>query len=255
MPKAEEAARQALALDDTLAEAHASLAGVLYRYRWDWEGAEREFRRSLELDPGSAEGYRAYAIYLMTVRRNGEAVAAARRAQELSPLSPVINVELGGALVRVGEYDEAVRQAHKALEIDPKFERAYGMLGSAYDARGDRAAAVLALEKAAAVSGRGGGAWLGYLYGQTGRRDDALKILAAFEERSRKQFVTPQHLAIVHLGLGDDDKAFALLEQAYEERAFEILGFSGRLFDRLGPDPRFQDLLRRMDYPAAGRQG
>ena len=113
-----------------------------------------------------------------------------------------------------------------------------------------------ALEKAASLSGRVGSAWLGYFYGVGGRRREALEILAALEERSRKQYVSPQHFAIVHLGLGNKDEAFALLEKAYEERAFEILGFSGRLFDRLSDDPRFQDLLRRMRLPtAAARPG
>jgi TolB-like protein/DNA-binding winged helix-turn-helix (wHTH) protein/Flp pilus assembly protein TadD len=251
MPKAEVAARKALALDDTLAEAHASLAGVLYRYQWDWEGAEREFQRSLELDPNFAEGHRAYAIYLATVRRNEEAVAQARRARELSPLSPIINVELGGTLVSVGRYDEAIQQVHKALEIDPKFARAYMTLGAAYEAQGDRPKAMAALEKAASLSGGAGSAWLGYFYGVSGRRREALAVLAALEERSRKQYVSPQHFAIVHLGLGHEEEAFALLEKAYEERAFEFLGFSRALFDRLSNDPRFQDLLRRMRLPTA----
>jgi TolB-like protein/DNA-binding winged helix-turn-helix (wHTH) protein/Tfp pilus assembly protein PilF len=213
MPKAEAAARKALALDETLAEAHASLAGVLYRYQWDWEGAEKEFQRSLELDPNYAEGHRAYAIYLLTVRRNEEAVTEARRARELSPLSPVINVELGGTLVRVGRYDEAIQQAHKTLEIDPQFARAYTALAAAYEGQGDRPKAMAALEKAASISGRAGGAWLGYFYGVGGRRREALAILAALEERSRKQYVTPDHFAVVHLGLGHKDEAFALLER------------------------------------------
>jgi TolB-like protein/DNA-binding winged helix-turn-helix (wHTH) protein/tetratricopeptide (TPR) repeat protein len=251
MPKAEAAARQALALDDTLAEAHASLAGVLYRYHWDWEGAEREFRRSLELDPSYAEGHRAYAIYLMTVRRHEEAITELRRARELSPLSPVINVELAGALGRSGHYDEAIQQVQKALEIDPKMSQAYATLAAIHDKQGDYPKAIAALEKAAALSGRGGGAWLGYLYAVSGRRREAQAMVAVLQQRSRQQYVSPQHLAIVHLGLGDDDKAFALLEKAYEERAFEVLGFSGRLYDRLRDDPRFQDLLRRMKLPTA----
>jgi TolB-like protein/DNA-binding winged helix-turn-helix (wHTH) protein/Tfp pilus assembly protein PilF len=255
MPKAEAAARKALALDDTLAEAHASLAGVLYRYQWDWEGAEREFQRSLELDPNYAEGHRAYAVYLLTVRRHEEAVAEGRRAQELSPLSPVVDVELAGALRRVGRYEEAIQHVHRALEIDPKFDRAYVTLASVYLGQGDVPKAVAALEKAASLTGREGGAWLGYLYGISGRRREALAILAALEERSRTHYVTPDHFAVVHLGLGHEDEAFALLEKAYEERAFEFLGFSGALYDRLAGDPRFQDLLRRMRLPtAAGRR-
>ena len=256
MPKAEAAARKALALDDTLAEAHASLAGVLYRYQWDWQGAEREFRLSLELDPSYAEGHRAYAIYLSTVRRGEEAVAAARRARELSPLAMGINVELGTALVRVGRYDEAIEQLQKTLELDPKFARAYAALAAAYDGKGDRPRAVTVLEKAVSLSGGAPNPWLGYAYGVTGRRREAMEILARLEKLSQKRYVTPQDFAVVHLGLGDKDQAFAWLEKAYEDRAFEILGFSGLLFDQLSDDPRFQDLLRRMRLPtAANRPG
>ena len=253
MPKAEAAARKALALDDTLAEAHASLAGVLYRYQWDWEGAEREFQRSLELDPSSAEGHRAYAVYLLTVRRNEEALAEARRARELSPLSPIINVELATALLRVGRRDEAIRQAQKALEISPKFDRAFLTLALAYEGEGDRSRAVATLEKGIPPAVRGAHAWTGYLYGLTGRRREALEILAHLEKRSRERYINPQNIAVVHLGLGDKDKAMAWLEKAYEERSFEMLGFSGDVFDSLGDDPRFQDLLRRMRMPTAAR--
>jgi TolB-like protein/DNA-binding winged helix-turn-helix (wHTH) protein/Flp pilus assembly protein TadD len=250
MPKAETAARKALALDDTLAEAHASLAGVLYRYQWDWEGAEREFQLSLELEPNYAEGHRAYAVYLLTVRRHEEAIAEARRARELSPLSVVINTELGTALVRAGRYDEAIERLQKTLEIDPKFARAYTTLAGAYDGQGDRPRAVAVLEKAATLSGGAPNPWLGYGYGVTGRRREALEILARLEKLSRERYVSPQDFAVVHLGLGDKDQAMAWLERAYEERAFEVLGFSGGLFDRLSDDPRFQDLRLRMRLPA-----
>jgi serine/threonine-protein kinase len=251
MPKAEAAARKALALDETLAEAHSSLAGVLYRYHWDWEGAEREFQRSLELDPNYAEGHRAYAIYLLTVRRHEEAVAEARRALELSPLSPVINVELAAALVRVGRYDEAIQQAQRTLEIDPKFFRAYATLALAYEGQGDRSKAVAALEKAVPPKGRTGNHWLGYMYAVTGRRAEALAVAARLEKLSHERYVNPQSIAVVYLGLGDKDRAMAWLERAYEERSFEVLGFSGEPFDELGDDPRFQDLLRRMRLPTA----
>ena len=249
MPKAETAARKALALDDTLAEAHASLAGVLYRYHWDWEGADREFQLSLELEPNNAEGHRAYAIYLLTVRRHEEALAEARRARELSPLSLVINTELGTALVRAGRYDEAIDRLQKTLEIDPKFARAYATLAGAYDVKGDRPRAVALIEKSASLSGGAPHPWLGYAYGVTGRRPEALEILARLEKLSREHYVSPQDFAVVYLGLGDKDQAMAWLEKAYAERAFELLGFSGALFDRLSDDPRFQDLRRRMRLP------
>ena len=253
MPKAEEAARKALALDDTLAEAHASLAGVLYRYDWDWDGAEREFRLSLELEPNYAEGHRAYAVYLMTVRRHEEALAEAQRARELSPLSLVINTELGMALVRLGRYDDAIGQLRKTLEIDPKFFRAYQTMAFAYEGKGDWPRALEALEKRPGGGQGRPNAWLGYAYGVTGRRREALEILARLEKLSHEHYVSPQSFAVVDLGLGNTEQAMAWLEKAYDERAFEVLGFSGALFDRLSGDGRFQDLLRRMRLPTADR--
>jgi TolB-like protein/DNA-binding winged helix-turn-helix (wHTH) protein len=214
------------------------------------EGAEREFQLSLALEPNYAEGHRAYAIYLLTVRRHEEAIAEARRARELSPLSLVINTELGTALVRAGRYDEAIERLQKTLEIDPKFARAYATLAGAYDRQGDRPRAVAVLEKAVSLSGGTPHPWLGYAYGVTGRRREALEILARLAKLSREHYVSPQDFAVVQLGLGDKDQAMAWLERAYEERAFEVLAFSGELFDRLSDDPRFQDLRRRMRLPA-----
>jgi TolB-like protein/DNA-binding winged helix-turn-helix (wHTH) protein/Flp pilus assembly protein TadD len=239
MPKAEEAARKALALDDTLAEAHASLAGVLYRYDWDWEGAEREFRLSLELEPNYAEGHRAYAVYLMTVRRHEEALAEARRARELSPLSLVINTELGMALVRLGRYDEALEQLQKTLEIDPKFARAYQTMAFAYEGKGDWPRALELFEKRPGGGQGRSNAWLGYAYGVTGRRKEALEILARTEKLSHEHYVTPQSFAIVHLGLGNRDQAMAWLERPTRARSRSSASWSG-LFDRLSGDPQFQ---------------
>ena len=257
MPKAEAAARKALALDDTLAEAHTSLAAVLYRHNWDWPGAEREFQLSLEMDPSYAEGHRAYAMYLLLVRRAEEAVTELQRARELSPLSIQINVELASALVRAGRYDDAIEQSQKTLQIYPKLGRAYLQMAEAYEGKGDRVAMVAMLDKGVALSGNPGKPsvgytgqpWVGYAYALTGRPREAREILAQFEKRSQQHYVSPQTFALIHLGLGEKDQAFAWLEKAYEERSFELLGFSGRPFTELGDDPRFQDLLRRMRLP------
>jgi TolB-like protein/DNA-binding winged helix-turn-helix (wHTH) protein/Tfp pilus assembly protein PilF len=254
MPKAETAARKALALDDTLAEAHASLAGVLYRYHWDWDGAKREFQRSLDLDPNSAEGHRAYAIYLLTMRRDEEALPQVQRAQELSPLSPVISVEVAFALMRVGRYEEAIEQLRKTRALAPTSPRVDQTLALVYARQGDLLKAIAVYETARAREGRAAaapGPWLGYLYGAAGRRAEALAALRALEERSRQQYVTPQHFATVHLGLGHEKAAFTFLERAYEQRAIEVLGFSGPLFDLLHDDPRYRDLIGRMGLAEA----
>ena len=153
MPKAEAAARKALALDDTLAEAHTSLAGVLYRYHWDWAGAEREFQLSLELDPSYAEGHRAYAIYLLTgapargSRRRGPARPGAEPA-----LAPVINVELATALVRAGRYDEAIEQVQKTLRDRSEVRPGLPADGEAYEGQGDRVRAVADAREGGALS-------------------------------------------------------------------------------------------------------
>jgi TolB-like protein/DNA-binding winged helix-turn-helix (wHTH) protein/Tfp pilus assembly protein PilF len=254
MPKAEAAARKALALDDALAEAHASLAGVLYRYHWDWDGANREFQRSLDLDPNSAEGHRAYAIYLLTMRRDEEALHQAQRAQELSPLSPVISVEVAVALMRVGRYDEAIEQLQKTRELEPTSPRVDQTLALVYAQQGDLRKAIAVFEQGRARDGRSAtapGPWLGYLYGAAGRNAEARAALRGLEERSRQQYVTPQHFATIHLGLGHRKEAFAYLERAYEQRAIEVLGFSGPLFELLHDDPRYRDLIGRMGLAEA----
>jgi TolB-like protein/DNA-binding winged helix-turn-helix (wHTH) protein/Tfp pilus assembly protein PilF len=246
MPRAEAAARKALALDDGLAEAHASLAGVLYRYRWDWRGAEREFRLSLELDPASAEAHRAYAVYLMALRRNEDAVPEARRAWDLSPLSPVINVELGLALVRAGRFAEAVQRLNKTLEIAPDFWRVYATMAQVHQRQGDWEGAVALLEKANSFGNHDAIPWLAYAYARSRQRARAQALLARLKTLGPGEYVSPQSLALVHLGLGEKDAALALLEKAFDAHAFEVLGFAGEIYEGLHDDPRFQDLLRRM---------
>ncbi len=245
MPKAEAAARRALALDDTLAEAHASLAGVLYKFHWNWAEAEKEFSRALELDPDYAEGHRARAVFLLMLRRNDEAVSAAQHARELSPLSPVINVELAHALTSAGRYDEAIQQFRRAREIAPDFPRVRQALAITYLRMGDPSRALATLDEVA-VSPSSWTPWFGYIYGIQGRRQEARNVLTELERRARSGYVSPQHFAVVHLGLGEQQQALLLLEKAYEERAFEVLGFSGVIADVLLDNPRFQQLLHRM---------
>jgi TolB-like protein/DNA-binding winged helix-turn-helix (wHTH) protein/Tfp pilus assembly protein PilF len=260
MPLAEAAARKALALDDGLAEAHASLAGVLYRYHWQWDSAEKEFQRSLELNPNSAEGHRAYAVYLVTLRRHQDALEAAQRARELSPLSAVVNVELATTLWRLSRYDDAAEQLHKALEINSNFSRAYVESGIISGRLGNLPQAIVAFERAVGLSARRAHLeWLGYGYAAAGRRGDAQRILVELETVSREHYVSPDRFAIVHLGLGQKDEALGWLEKACDARAFEVLSFAGPVFELLHDHPRFRNLLRRMGladtpgYLSAGR--
>jgi len=251
MPKAEEAARRALALDDGLGEAHASLAAILFRYRWDWAGAEREYRRTLELTPSYAEGHRSYAVYLMAVHRPEQAVAEMERARALSPLSPIINTELGVALWSAGRVEEAVVQLEKTRAADPGFTRASLSLALVYGAR-DPARTLAIVEETPALAARNQRSpWVGYLYGVAGRRHDALDVLAELETRERAEYVSPQSFAVVHLGLGDRRQALRYLDKACDERAIEWLGFATEVTARLGGDARFQSVERRLGLPVA----
>ena len=244
MPKAEAAARQALAIDDSLAEAHASLAGVLYRYHWDWTAAEREFQRSLEFGPNVAETRRAYSIYLGVMRRFDESLEQARRARQLNPLSAEIHMDLVQALFWAERSHEAFAELDRARGLFAAAPRVDLELGYEHVRRRRWADAIAALEKA--NNPRRPLPWLGFAYGKCGRLIDARTILAALHETSRREYLTPQAFAIVHIGLGERDEAFRWLERAFEQRAVELRGFSKGLFEFVSDDPRFQDLLRRM---------
>jgi TolB-like protein/DNA-binding winged helix-turn-helix (wHTH) protein len=245
MPQAEMAAKQALALDDSLAEAHASLAGVLYRYRWEWRAAEQEFRRSLELEPNYAEGRRAYGIYLSMMRRYDESVEQLRRARQLNPLSQTYSMDLVQALVFAGRRDEAFAALDRARDLFPNARRrAHVMLAYDHVLQRRWEEAVAAFEQGT-DPGRPTH-WLGFAYGAAGRTADARATLAALHQRAKTEYVSPQDFATVHLGLSERDEAFRLVEQAYEQRSIDLRDFTEGLFIFLCDDPRFQDLLRRM---------
>lgn len=252
MPKAEAAARKALELDDTLAEAHASLAGVLYRYHFDWRGAEQEFQRALALDPEYEEAHRAYGIYLLAPRRNQEAFAHLQRAAQLSPLSPVINTEFANALLGLHRFDEAIEQIKKVQEIDPNLADAQFLLAEVFRQKGDSVHALEAFEQAVVLSRKAPMPGVGYVYAILGRKREAEEILAALEKESTTRYISPQGFAIVHMGLGNKEQALNYLEKAYEERSFIAPGMADAMWDVLRSDPRFQSILRRMGLPQEG---
>jgi serine/threonine-protein kinase len=243
MPKAEAAAKQALSLDDSLAEAHASLAGVLYRYRWEWQAAEREFRRSLELEPNYVEGRRAYGIYLSTMRRFDESVEELRRARELNPLSQAFRLEYARALFHTGRRDEAFAELDRVRGLFPDASGVDRELAFEHVRHRRWAEAIAAFEKS--TNPARPTPWVGFALGAGGRTTEARAVLAKLHDRARTEYVTPQAFATVHMGLGERDEVFRWLERAYEQRAFQQ-GFGEGLFEFLHEDPRFQDLLRRI---------
>jgi len=240
-------AQQALAIDPSLAEAHASLANA-YHHNWQWEKAENEFKRAIELNPNYANAHHWYNLHLRDLGKLEEALAESRRAHEIDPISPTISASYAKILMVTGNLDAAIEQCNKVIEIDPTSAQGPNHLGLALLKKGKNAEAIAQLEKAVRLSGTrrwiGG---LGYGYAVTGRRDEALKIAKELEAKFRTHEAVGQDIASVYSGLGDNDRAFAWLEKDFQAHS----GLLARIrWDTPGEplhnDPRFNSLLRRM---------
>ncbi len=252
IPLARRAALSALAIDDELAEAHASLASIRKSYDWDWPAAEREYKLCLKLNPNNAIARRGYADFLSALGRANEAMVEIRHAQELDPLSLVISVEVAWGLYMAREYARSMEESLKTLEMEPEFPAAYHGLGLALEQMGKYGEAIEAFEKARDRSGAHAStlAGLGHAYALQGRRDEAKKILQQLNESSSKTYISPCTLAIVHAGLGEKDEAMEWLERAFEAHDVWLVWLKTEpRFDVLRPDSRFQDLQRRVKFP------
>jgi adenylate cyclase len=246
--RAKQAVAKALELDSGLGDARSVLANLKFLCDFDWTGAEREFKRALELNPSSADTYDYYGRMLSALERYDEAIAMLKRAQELDPLTHPLDV--ASALLRAGRYDEALRAATPAIELDPHYARAHATVGWAYLKKGMSDEGLAELEKAVALS-PGHSIWLGQLgqaYALVGKVGQAREVLRQLEELSRQRYVSPYHMAYVYTGLGEQDTAMDWLERAYEERAGAVYGIKGSfLFTTLRAHPRFAALLKKMN--------
>jgi serine/threonine protein kinase/tetratricopeptide (TPR) repeat protein len=251
-PEAKDAAAKALQLDPSLAEAHASMAYVLNYYDWDRAGAEQEFKHALDLGPNDAAAHEAFGRFLASMGRLAEARAELNRAQELDPLSLVIQSNAGMIAYFATEYDDALQQLRKVLELDPKFPVPYWGIGMCYEQQKKYPEALAQFEKGIELSGRGanGLASLAHAYGVAGQHTEARRILIELQDRSKTRYVSSYQFAVIYLGLGQDRQAMAALEDAYHERS-TLLGYlkMDPRFDPLRSDPRFQDLLSRIRLP------
>src|SRR6476659_2709001 len=247
MPKAKESAIKALALDNTLAEAHASLAHILINYDWTSSAAEKEFKRSIELTPDYATGHQWYAIhYLTATGRFEEAVQEMKKALELEPASLVMNTFMGATLYYAGRYDEAIEQCRRTIEMDPNFAVAHWHLGLAYEQKGMFDAAIEEFQKAVSLSGGSPlmKAALGHAYAKSQKKDEANKILGELNELSKQEYVSSYEVATIYVALGDNEQAFQLLEKAYAEHSFHLVRLNvSPHFKAISSDPRFQDLV------------
>jgi tetratricopeptide (TPR) repeat protein len=251
-PKAKAAALKALELDQGLGEAHVSLAQVLANYDWDFPAAEKEFKRAIELSPGYPTGHDFYAIHLMAMGRQEEAIAEARHALELDPLSLILRNRLARALRYARRYDEGIAEERKALEMDPTFYISRVILGVMLLEEGQKEEALAEFQKAREFS-RGSFfdlAWMGYCQAVTGRRAEAIKTLERLKELSKQRYIPAYYFAFVYAGLGERDQAFGQLERAYQERSDFLLFLKvTESMASLRSDPRFADLVRRIGLP------
>ena len=252
MPKARAAAERALALDGQLAEAHISLAYNSFTYEWDWPAATAHVDRALTLDREAVVNHSYYPFYLTVAGRFAEAVGVARRAFDRDPLSASRSHTLAVQLALAGRPDEAIEECRRTIGLDPNFAVAYDVLGTLLAGKGMYQEGLSALQQAAALT-RGAPmsiAGLGDVQARLGHRDEARRILQQLSEASKERYTPALAFAIVHLGLEEKDQALSWLEKAYEER-FNRLAYLRReqMWQPLRQDPRFQDLLRRINLP------
>ena len=249
MPKAREAALHALRLDDSLPEAHTALALVVQNYDWDWETSDREFRRAIELNPNYATAHHWYAEHLMWEGRFDEALAESERARELDPLSLIIAADNGAILYYARQYDRAIAQFQKVLAMDPSFPRAY-LIVNAYAQQGRYADALANLGNISHVSGEQPFVFSerAFLYGRLGNVEQAHVALRQLEQMRARNQVDAETILLAYMGLGDKEHALECLGDAYAQHSTTISALKVEpAYDPLRGDPRFQDLLHRVN--------
>lgn len=249
MAEALGAAERAVSIDDTLAEAHTSLAYVNATYFWDWGKSRREFKRAIELNPGYSTAHHWYGILLLMQGKIEQALEELTLAQNIDPLSLSINADMGWAFFFAGQYERAIGHYLEAVELDPNFIRAHWFLGQAYIQVGRFEDAIKAYRKATLLSEQPLSlGFLGLAYGLCGRRAEALETLARLDSMAGERFVSPYFYALVHMGLGDADEAFGWLRKAVEDH-YWLMPFLkiDATFNPLRADRRFEALLRAID--------
>lgn len=251
MPKARAAAMKAVEIDDTLGEAHASLGLIKMYHDWDWAGAEREYKRAIELDPRSPLGYHRYGTYLQLLGRSDESNASFERARQLDPLSLLVNSLLALGLCVSRQYDRSIEQYQKTLDMDPNYLQARFGIGMAYEQKGMYKEAIAAYQTARILSDAGAEllASLGYAYAVSGQKREAEAVIADLKKRSKQDYVPPYNIAEIYAGLGEKGLALEWLERAYDERSERLtwLKIDPRL-DSIRSDARFRNLMQRVGF-------
>jgi tetratricopeptide (TPR) repeat protein len=247
--KAKTAAKRALEIDETLAEAHTSLAQAVFFYDRNYPEAQREYQRAIQLNPNYPTTHQWYGVtYLAKMGRFDEAIAELKKAQELDPLSLPINADAGNTYIQARQYDKAIEQLRKTLEMDQSFYFAHALLGTAYQMKGDFQNAIAEYQQARRLNDDPFVlALLGNIYAVSGRKDEVLKILEQLKQLSKQRFVYAYGIALVYVGLGDKDQAFQWLEKSFQDHEARITRLKvDPLFDSIRSDARYADLIHRI---------
>jgi eukaryotic-like serine/threonine-protein kinase len=251
-PKGKMAAMDALRLDPDLGEAHTPLAAVLWLHDWQWQEAQREFQRSLALNPAHPTASHWYAEYLMTMGRHVEAIARMKNSQEFDPLSLIISVAIGWAFYMARRFDDAIEQLRRTVELDPNYPVTYWILGMLLRKMGRYELAIAEGEKGVRLSGDSPlmNAALAQTFASAGRIKEAIQILDDLKNLTKQKYIAPHFFAGIYIGLGEDDRAMEYLEKSYEEHSHWLIYLHiDPSMDGLRSNPRFQDLLRRVGLP------
>jgi tetratricopeptide (TPR) repeat protein len=273
IPKAKAALLQALEIDDNLADAHLTQAKILSTYEFDWDGAEREFKLAIQLDPYHGHARQHYANFLVKLGYFDEALNEINKAFSLDPLSIAINLTMGKIYYFTRKPAQAVKKARELLEIEPRYSAANGLIGFVYLDEGRFAEAIEQFQimldglsadpnNAQAIAAEASDkteetyfdpealSFIGYAYAVAGKRKKALDVLEKLIELRKRRYVQPIHVAIVYLGLGEDDAAFEWLDKAVVDRCAPLTYIKiWPFFDRVRSDPRYEDLIRRLRLP------
>jgi TolB-like protein/Tfp pilus assembly protein PilF len=256
LPKALEAATRALAIDESMAEAHASVADMLYQFEWDWAGAEREFKRAIELNPNYATAHQWYSNYLSVASRFPESFEEIRIARRLDPMNLMIRTDEGLAYHLAGDDERAVSLLHQTIDLEPNFPLAHLYLALSAAKPGAMETSIAESKKAMELMEAEPDpiAFYGYACARGGRGDEALRAHAMLEELAKKRFVSAFPMAVLHVGLGETAQALSALEEAYVERAGRLVYLRVEpVFDALRSEPRFKSLLVKLKIPEPGQ--
>ncbi len=248
-PKAKEAAEKALELDQNLAEAHAALAFIHYLWEWNWFDSEREFKRAIELKPNYGAAHQWYSSLLAMMGRMDEALAEAKRAQELDPFSLIVSSHLGWINYLARNHDQAIKQARQIIKLDPNFFPARRYLALAYEDQRKYKEAIAEFQRAVSLSRDSTlvKSELGHAYAAAGKRREAQQLIEELRQLAAERRASPYHLALIHAGLGEKDRAIELLNRAFDERSERLVWLRvDPRFDKLRSDARFNDLLQRI---------